>query len=124
MVDSWPMSLFVGTVLGFLTGLGTGGGSLLMLWLTLVVGIDSGIARTVNLMFFLPAALIATLLRLRGGRIPWRKIILPIIAGSASAGLFAMIGSHLDTSVLKKPFGLLLIFMGMRELFYRPRKPK
>lgn len=124
MVDSLPVSLIVGTVLGFLTGLGTGGGSLLMLWLTLVVGMDSGIARTVNLMFFLPAALIATLLRLRGGGIPWRKIILPIIAGSASAGLFAMIDSHLDTSVLEKPFGLLLIFMGIRELFYRPRKPK
>jgi uncharacterized membrane protein YfcA len=85
---------------------------------------DSVSARTVNLMFFLPAALIATLLRLRKRCIPWKKIILPIIAGSASAGLFAMIGSHLDTSVLEKPFGLLLIVMGLRELFYRPRKPK
>lgn len=124
MVDSLPVSLIVGIILGFLTGLGTGGGSLLVLWLTLAVGMDSAIARTVNLMFFLPAALIATLLRLRKGCIPWRKIILPIIAGSASAGLFAMIGSHLDTSVLEKPFGILLIFMGLRELFYRERKPK
>ncbi len=124
MVDSLPVSLIVGTVLGFLTGLGTGGGSLLMLWLTLVVGMDSGIARTVNLMFFLPTALITTLLRLRRRCIPWRKIILPIIAGSASAGLFAMISRHLDTSILAKPFGLLLIFMGLRELFYRPRNPK
>ena len=124
MVDSLSTSLIVGTVLGFLTGLGTGGGSLLVLWLTLAVGMDTGTARTVNLMFFLPAALIATLLRLRKGCIPWRKIILPIIAGSASAGLFALISSHLDMSVLEKPFGLLLIFMGLRELFYRPRKPK
>jgi uncharacterized membrane protein YfcA len=124
MVGSLPVSLIVGAILGFLTGLGTGGGSLLVLWLTLVLGMDSVSARTVNLMFFLPAALIATLLRLRKRCIPWKKIILPIIAGSASAGLFAMIGSHLDTSVLEKPFGLLLIVMGLRELFYRPRKPK
>ena len=124
MVGSLPVSLIVGAILGFLTGLGTGGGSLLVLWLTLVLGMDSVSARTVNLMFFLPAALIATLLRLRKRCIPWKKIILPIIAGSASAGLFAMIGSHLDTSVLEKPFGLLLIVMGLRELFYRPQKPK
>lgn len=124
MVGSLPVSLIVGAILGFFTGLGTGGGSLLVLWLTLVLGMDSVSARTVNLMFFLPAALIATLLRLRKRCIPWKKIILPIIAGSASAGLFAMIGSHLDTSVLEKPFGLLLIVMGLRELFYRPRKPK
>lgn len=124
MVNSLPISLVVGTVLGFLTGLGTGGGSLLMLWLTLVIGMDSSTARTVNLMFFLPAACIATLLRLRSRCIPWRKIILPIIAGSASAGLFAMVGRYLDTSILEKPFGLLLIIMGLRELFYRPRKPK
>ena len=100
------------------------GGSLLVLWLTFATGMDSGTARTINLMFFLPAALIATLIRLQKGSIPWRKIILPIIAGSASAGLFAMISSQLDTSILEKPFGLLLIFMGLRELLYRPRKPK
>lgn len=124
MVNSWPVSLAVGTILGFLTGLGTGGGSLLVLWLTLSAGMDSAVARTVNLMFFLPAALIATLLRIRNGGIPWKKIILPIIAGGLSAGLFAMIGSKLDTSVLEKPFGLLLIIMGLRELCYRPRNPK
>ncbi len=114
----------VGAVLGFLTGLGTGGGSLLVLWLTLFIGMDDQTARTINLMFFLPAALIATLLRLRKRCIPWKKIILPILAGSASATLFAMIGRNLDTTVLRKPFGLLLIFMGLRELFYRERNPK
>ena len=124
MVDSLPISLIVGAVLGFLTGLGTGGGSLLVLWLTLVVGMDDPTARTINLMFFLPAALIVTLLRLRKWCIPWKKIMLPILAGSASATLFAMIGRNLDTTVLRKPFGLLLIFMGLRELFYRERKPK
>ena len=38
MLNSLPICLVVGTVLGFLTGLGIGGGSLLMLWLTLVLG--------------------------------------------------------------------------------------
>ena len=37
MLESLPVALIVGTLLGFLTGLGVGGGSLLILWLTLVL---------------------------------------------------------------------------------------
>ena len=37
LLESLPVALIVGTVLGFLTGLGVGGGSLLILWLTLVL---------------------------------------------------------------------------------------
>jgi uncharacterized membrane protein YfcA len=54
----------------FLTGLGTGGGSLLLLWLTLVLGMDPALARTVNLMFFIPAAVIASVIRFFKGGIP------------------------------------------------------
>ena len=38
MLGSLPFSVLVGTVLGFLSALGIGGGSLLILWLTLVLG--------------------------------------------------------------------------------------
>ena len=49
--------LCVSTLLGFLTGLGIGGGSLLILWLTLVENQGIETARGINLLFFLPAAL-------------------------------------------------------------------
>jgi uncharacterized membrane protein YfcA len=125
MLNSPIFSVILGGFLGFLTGLGTGGGSLLLLWLTLVVGMEPTTARTVNLMFFIPAAMIASLLRLRA--IPYRKIILPALAGCVSAAVFAIAGSHMSTGHLKKAFGILLIVTGIRELFYKPqrlRKPK
>ena len=127
MLNGTVFSMLLGAVLGFLTGLGTGGGSLLLLWLTLVLDMDPATARTVNLMFFIPAALISSVLRLFRGGIDLRKIILPALAGCISAAVFAMAGSHMDTEQLKKAFGLLLIFTGIRELFYRPqrfRKPR
>lgn len=124
MLDTLPFSLTVGVILGFLTGLGTGGGSLLMLWLTLVLHMDPSQARVVNLMFFLPAALIATILNCRQRRVPFKKIILPAAAGCAAALLMASVGQKIDTGNLKKLFGVLLLFTGFRELFYRPRKPK
>ena len=58
MLESLPVTLLVATILGFLTGLGVGGGSLLILWLTIVLGMDQATARGINLLFFLPAAVI------------------------------------------------------------------
>ena len=124
MLATIPFSIVVGVVLGFLSGLGTGGGSLLILWLTLVLHMNPAQARLINLMFFLPAALIATALHWRQGRISVRKIILPAAAGCVAALLMAFIGQKIDTENLKKLFGVLLLFTGFRELFYRPRKPK
>ena len=51
MLTSLPVSLLVGTVLGFLSGLGIGGGSLLILWLTMVLDMEQSAARFVNLLF-------------------------------------------------------------------------
>ena len=119
MVESIPVVLIVGTALGFLTGLGVGGGSLLILWLTFVVGTEPGAARAMNLLFFLPSAVIACLFRWRQGLIPWKKILPGILAGAVSAALFSFFSSSLDMQILKKLFGVLLIVLGLRELFYK-----
>ena len=39
MLESLPVTLIIGTLLGFLSGLGVGGGSLLILWLTVILQI-------------------------------------------------------------------------------------
>ena len=127
MLDTALVGILVGALLGFLTGLGTGGGSLLLLWLTLVLNREPLTARTINLMFFIPAAITASTVRVFQGGIPYQKIILPALAGCVSAAVFAVAGSHIDTTMLKKAFGILLIFTGIRELSYKPqrfRKPK
>lgn len=124
MLDNIVVSVLVGILLGFLTGLGTGGGSLLVLWLTLVLHMDPAQARTINLMFFLPSATIACFLNWRRGKIPFKKILLPAIVGCVMAALSTMVGQKIDTEHLRKLFGVLLIFTGIRELRYRPRKPK
>ena len=124
MVESIPVIIAAGAVLGFLSGLGVGGGSLLMLWLTLVVGMEYSTARTLNLLFFLPSAIIATLFRWKQSKLPWKKILPAAAAGCLCAGVFAWVGGHMDTSILKKMFGVLLLFTGVKELLYRPRKAK
>ena len=121
MVDSLPFCVLMGCVFGFLAGLGVGGGSLLILWLTLVVGMDHSQARVINLIFFLPSALIASLFRWKQGNLKLKKIIPAIIAGCISAALFSVIGKRMDTDILQKLFGGLLLITGVRELFYKPK---
>ena len=114
----------VAVLLGFLAGLGVGGGSLLVLWLTMAVGMEYADARTINLLFFLPCALTATLFNRKQGRVKFQKIWPAVICGCVIAALAAAVSTRLDTGLIKKFFGGLLLFTGLRELFYRPRKAK
>lgn len=118
------LAIPVAIVLGFLAGLGVGGGSLLILWLTGVAGMEYPQARVINLLFFLPTALIATLFHKKQGTVQFKKLLPAILAGCTMAAIFALIGKHIDTQLLKKFFGGLLLFTGTKELFYRPRKAK
>jgi len=118
------ITLPVAIILGFLAGLGVGGGSLLMLWLTMVVGLEYADARTINLLFFLPSALIATLFHRKQGSVKFKKILPAILWGCVAAALFTFVGRQVNTDLLKKCFGGLLLVTGLRELFYRPRKAK
>ena len=122
MLESLPVMLLVGIVLGFLAGLGIGGGSLLMLWLTMVLGLEHTVARGINLLFFLPSALIACLFRWKQGCIHWKQILPAILAGCTAAGIFSWLAVLLDTTLLKKLFGGLLLLTGVRELLYKPKK--
>mgnify|MGYP002521428319 CR=1 FL=1 len=124
MLNSLPVCLLVGSALGFLTGLGIGGGSLLMLWLTLVLGVSQAEARGVNLVFFLPAAAISCWMHETHGTLSLRKSLPGMLAGCAAAALGSWITASLDTELLKKPFGILLLIAGARELFYRRRKAR
>ncbi len=118
------VSLLMGTLLGFLTGLGIGGGSLLILWLTLALKMPQAEARGINLLFFLPAALIACVFRHRQGHLNIRQMLPSMAAGAAGAALFSFIGTTIDVTLLRKPFGILLLVTGLRELTYRPRNAK
>ena len=115
-----PMSV----LLGFLSGLGTGGGSLLIIFLTLGLHMDHATARTINLLFFLPAALISCLFLHSQKKLNFKKVLPAIITGSVTSGIFYYASTLIDTTILKKLFGILLLFTGLRELFYRPRNAK
>lgn len=116
------ITVCVSAALGFLSGLGVGGGSLLILWLTLVVKADYTTAKFINLLFFLPPALISTVIHFLRKQIPIKKIFPAALAGIVSAVMFTILSSSWDVEILRKLFGVLLLFAAWRELRYKDKQ--
>lgn len=114
----------IGLFLGYLAGLGVGGGSLLILWLTLFLNIDTRHAQIVNLLFFLACAGSVTLFRLKKGTLQFRIILPGILSGCLFAVIFTVLGQKFPQNILRKLFGIVLLITGVREFLYRPRNAR
>ncbi len=123
MLNSVPVSIFVGSVLGFLSGLGVGGGSLLILWLNFVLHLEQAAARNINLLFFLPAALISTVFRWKQSTLNLGYLWPALITGPAAVVGFTVLADRMDTSLLQKLFGALLLITGTKELLFKEKNP-
>lgn len=124
MVTEYFFPIFVGVIFGGLSALGVGGGSLLMLWLTLVLGAEQEYARLMNLMFFIPCALVASIFRWKQAKLDWKLVLTAVAAGCLGSVLGNLWRQGLDLELLRKIFGVLFVICGIRELCYRPKKPR
>lgn len=116
---NWLTSFAVGTALGVLSGFGVGGGSLLLVWLTGFAGLPQAQAQGINLLYFLPAAGAALPAHLQNGFVDKRTALPAICSGLLCAALASWAATGLDTSLLRKCFGVFLLCIGLRELFRR-----
>lgn len=120
------MSIFVIAVVSFLTGfvasLGLGGGMVLIIYLTIFSGMAQLEAQGINLIFFIPIALISIILHTKSKLIIWKKIIPSIITGAILALLFSFIASMLGSEILSKIFSIFIIIIGIKELIKKSDK--
>ena len=97
---------------GIISAWGVGGGTLLLLVMTLVLGVDQRTAQGINLLFFLPTALSALICHVRSGFVdkPTLKAAVPPAIVLALLGAWA--ATALDVALLRKPFGVYLLLSG------------
>ncbi len=112
-------AVLAGLVCGVLSGMGVGGGTLLMVWMTAVQGVAQTTAQGINLLYFLPTALCALFFHVRNGMVRWRVVLPAAGGGCAAAALGAWIATGLDTALLRKLFGGFLLIVGLWELLGR-----
>lgn len=117
MAVTFLLPAFCGAAAGFLSGLGVGGGTLLILCLTVFFGYGQREAQGINLLYFLPTAGIAAALHRKNGLVVKQAALPAIFAGLLAAAPAAWAATMLDTALLRKIFGTLLALVGFRELF-------
>jgi len=112
-VTDWILPLLCGFGAGIISAWGVGGGTLLLLVMTLFLGVDQRTAQGINLLFFLPTAASALLCHWRGGYLdkPTLRAAVPPAVLAAVAG--AWIATALEVALLRKPFGVYLLLSGI-----------
>lgn len=122
------VEFLVGLIAGILSGFGIGGGTILILWLTLVSGMDQLHAGGMNLLFFPAPAAPALISHHKNKLIDGKTVLFCIVAGIPSCIAASIFASKIDVSLLRRGFGILLLYVGVRELLNRnkqsPKTPK
>ena len=106
--------------MGFGTGIisawGVGGGTLLLLIMTLFLGVDQTTAQGINLLYFLPTAGVSLFFHRKNGLLDKAVIRQAVPAGLISAAAAAWLATAVDVALLRKPFGIFLLLTGLTTL--------
>ncbi|MBE6962232.1 MAG: sulfite exporter TauE/SafE family protein [Ruminococcaceae bacterium] len=119
---SFLLPFLCGLAAGTVSAWGVGGGTLLLLAMTLLLQVDHRTAQGINLLFFLPTAASALFCHWKGGFLhkPVLRAAIPPAVLLSLAG--AWISTSLNVELLRKPFGIYLLASGTMLLW--PQKKK
>ena len=111
-----------GLVCGVFSGLGIGGGTLLMVWMTAVMDVAQKTAQGINLLYFLPTAACALIFHIKNRQIVWQAVWPAALAGSVCAVGGALLAQGVNAELLRKLFGGFLVLVGLSEIFLKGLK--
>ncbi len=111
------IEIIIGLCAGIVSGTGMGGGTILILLLSIFIGLDQHVAQATNLVFFIPTAIAAILLSLKNKKIDLKLGLNIIIFGVIGAVLGAIISSNMDVKILRKIFGIFLLIISIYEIY-------
>lgn len=111
------IEILTGAISGIVTAMGMGGGTILILILSVFLGFDQRIAQATNLVFFVPTSITAIIINIRRKIINWKTGIIVVISGIIGAIVGANIAVNLDVKNLKKLFGLFLMAIAIYQIY-------
>ncbi len=115
-VIDW-IAILAGFGSAVLASMGMGGGSILILYLTLMAGVPQREAQGMNLLFFLPIGAASLWLHWRQGRVDKTAVRQFLPTGLLGAALGTGLAMLADESLLRRGFAVFLLLIGLRQLF-------
>lgn len=113
-MNGW-VAFFVGAVSSVVAAMGLGGGGVLLVCLSFL-NFEVAKARGINLMLFVPSAIIALVIHWKNGLIKPQVLILPAVGGLMGAAAGVALSSFVSPGIMSNLFGLFLAALGFGEL--------
>lgn len=108
------VAVFLSSMVG---GMGLGGGTVLLLYLSMFTQVPQQSAQAINLLLFLPAAAAALFIHRKNGLVKPKILKVCLPAGIGGGILGSLIGNRMQSQALRKIFAVFLLVIGARELY-------
>lgn len=115
---------FIGLISGIVSGMGIGGGAILIPALIMFVKAPQHIAQSVNLLYFIPTAVAALFVHIKNKRIDFKIAVPIIIFGLFGAYIVSQLAINLSGPTLRKWFGVFLLVIGINEMIRKDKAKK
>ena len=121
-MKEWLLPALIGFGTGVLSAWGIGGGTLLLLCMTLFLGVEQQAAQGINLLYFLPSAAAALFFHRKNGYLEKDAVKNAIPLGTLCALAAAWCATSIDIMLFRKPFGIFLLYAGISMLLKKEKK--
>ncbi len=116
------LDIIAGVVSGMLGAMGFGGGGVLILYLTLYKDMPQISSQGINLIFFIPSAILAIILHIKNKLIDKKAALIYMGYGLIGVVLGFLLLNRLEDRTLRIIFAVMLIAVGAKELFFSKKK--
>jgi uncharacterized membrane protein YfcA len=105
-----------GVISGALSALGLGAGTVLLLYLALFTNTPQLTSQGINLLFFIPCAIIALIFHFKEKLINFRVALFCALGGILGTIVGLILSTQFHPDILRKIFGGFLLIIGIREV--------
>ena len=111
------IAVLAGILSGIISGMGIGGGALLIPVLVFGLKVDQHVAQSINLIYFIPTAVMALIIHIKHKRIDAKIAAIIVVFGVMGAFLGSNLAVSVPSNILRRMFGVFLFIMGIYEFF-------
>ena len=116
--------IVAGIIGGIVAGMGMGGGTLTIPILTIFLKYEQLRAQGVNLVAFLPMAVVALFIHIKNKLVDFKSTWLLAVVGCVFSLGGALIANNISNTILKKLFAIFLIGLGVWQFVEMKRNKK
>ncbi len=109
-------NILIGLVSGIISGMGIGGGAVLIPALVLINGVSQQVAQGINLVYFIPTAIVSLVVHLKKKNIDVKTALIIGSFGLLGAIAGALMTGYIGDSILRRIFGVFLLAVGVYEV--------